>query len=86
VYFKNLKIIAETLNYDSHYFTNNDNTTKNLFANEEIFSNYRYHRFDNFLLKYDYKSGDYFPKLYKEVYTYLFTSAIDVRGAVRYAP
>lgn len=54
--------------------------------NEEIFSNYRYHRFDNPIFKYDYKSGDYYPKLYKEAYSFLFSSSNDLTGGLRAAP
>jgi len=56
-----------------------------LFENEESSDNIRYRRFDNPIFKYDYKSGDYYPKLYKEVYPYLFTSTIDLTGGLRQA-
>lgn len=74
------------LNFNSSHFTNNNLNTRTLYGNEEIFSNYRYQKFDNPVFKYDYKSGDYYPKLYKEMYSYLFSSAIDLTGGLRQAP
>ena len=54
-------------------------------GNQESTSNYRYQKFLNPLFKYDYKSGDYYPKLYKEVYPFLFTSFIELTGGIRQA-
>jgi hypothetical protein len=73
-------------NYLSNYFNNSDLTTATKYTNEETNESFRYLRFYNPVFKYDYKSGDYFPKLYKEVYTYLFTSANDVTNSVRTSP
>ena len=39
-----------------------------------------------FSFKYDFKSGDYFPKLYKEIYTYLFSTILDTTSALRTSP
>ena len=76
-----------TFNFDSLYFSPTDSKTQFLLSNEELgSSSARYHKFDNPIFKYDYKSGDYFPKLYKEVYTFLFSSMIDLTGGLRQAP
>jgi hypothetical protein len=74
------------LNVASSSFNNTDSKNEFAFNHEELSSNFRYRRFDNPVFKYDYKSGDYYPKLYKEVYPYLFTSAIDLTGGLRQAP
>lgn len=74
------------LTYTSNYFTNSDSLLQTKYSNEESSLNSRYQRFSNPVFKYDYKSGDYFPKLYKEVYSYLFSTSIDVTGALRTAP
>jgi len=73
-------------NYLSNYFNNSDLTVTTKYTNEETSDSFRYLRFYNPVFKYDYKSGDYFPKLYKEVYSYLFTSANDVTNSVRTSP
>jgi hypothetical protein len=75
------------LNFFSLYFSPVDSKTQFLLGNEEInSSSVRYHKFDNPIFKYDYKSGDYFPKLYREVYTFLFSTLIDLTGSLRQAP
>jgi hypothetical protein len=72
--------------YVSNYFNNTDLTFINKYTNEENSDAARYLRFYNPVFKYDYKSGDYFPKLYKEVYTHLFTTANDLTNSVRTSP
>lgn len=89
--FKNAKLITANipfqLNFFSLYFSTLDAKTQFLLNNEETSTNSsRYHKFDNPIFKYDYKSGDYFPKLYKEVYTFLFSTLIDLTGGLRQAP
>ena len=54
-----------------------------LLNNEELSSNSRFLRFDNPIFKYDYKSGDYFPKLYKDVYSFLIPSILDLTSGLR---
>ena len=56
------------------------------FLHEENYNNFKYQKFDNPIFKYDYKAGDYFPKLYKEVYNHLFSSIIDLTGGLKQAP
>lgn len=68
--------------YDSKFFSNRIKNEK-ISNQEEIFLDYRYLKFDNPIFKYDYKSGDYYPKLYKEVYPFLFTSLIELTGGLR---
>ena len=76
----------ENLSYASNYFTNSNSQIQTKYLNEELSSSSRYLRFNNPVFKYDYKSGDYFPKLYKEVYTYLFSSINDLTGGLKQAP
>jgi len=69
--------------------TENTNTTlTNLEFNTSLGENVsesRFLRYTNPVFKYDYKSGDYFPKLYREVYTYLFTTINNITGGLRSA-
>lgn len=69
--------------YSSKYFNNLNNPFFNKYSNEESSSNSRYLRFYNPVFKYDYKSGDYFPKLYKEMYTSLFTTISELTSGLR---
>lgn len=73
-------------NYTSNFFANISSSFNTKYFNEENHNNARYLRFYNPVFKYDYKSGDYFPKLYKQVYSYLFTSINDLTNSVRTAP
>jgi len=72
--------------YSSNYFNNTSLPFINKYTNEETSEVSRYLRFYNPVFKYDFKSGDYFPKIYKEVYTYLFMSRADALGSLRNAP
>jgi len=72
--------------YSSNYFNNTSLSFINKYTNEETSETSRYLRFYNPVFKYDFKSGDYFPKIYKEVYTYLFMSRADALGSLRNAP
>ena len=72
--------------YSSDYFNNTSLSFINKYTNEETSEVSRYLRFYNPVFKYDFKSGDYFPKIYKEVYTYLFMSRADALGSLRNAP
>lgn len=56
------------------------------YTNEEHSDAPRSQRFFNPVYRYDYKSGDYFPKFYKEFYTQLFTTVMDITNAARVAP
>lgn len=76
----------KNLNYTSNFFSDVSSTFNTKYFNEENHNNARYLRFYNPIFKYDYKSGDYFPKLYKQVYNYLFTSINDLTNSVRTAP
>ena len=73
-------------NYSSGYFLNADSVFRNSFDNFEFNNSSRYKRFENPVFKYDYKSGDYFPKLNKDFYTYLFSTIINVTSGLRTAP
>lgn len=84
--FKNISWTSKYLNYKSDYFANIDLKNRIKFDKEEFSANSRFHRFDNPLFKYDYKSGDYFPKLYKEVYSYLFPTIANLTGGLRASP
>ena len=52
----------------------------------ESSANQRFQKFNNPIFKYDYKSGDYFPKLYRDLYTHLFSTLIDLTSGLRTAP
>ena len=73
-------------NYFSNYFNNNNPDFNFKYANEELSENFRYQRFTNPVFKYDYKSGDYFPKLNKEVYSYLYSTILNLTSGLRASP
>ena len=72
--------------YSSNYFSNLDLNVSNKYGNEESSQSQRYLRFYNPIFKYDYKSGDYFPNLYRIVYSSLFTSILDLTNSIRTSP
>jgi len=74
------------LTYGSNYFNNLSTGFQNKYNSEELSINVRYQRFNNPLFKYDFKSGDYFPKLYKEIYTYLFSTILETTSDIRTSP
>jgi len=74
------------LNYKSentNYSTFNDYFIN---FNFEIDKFYRFQKFTNPVFKYDYKAGDYFPKINKELYTYLFTTIANITNSIRTSP
>lgn len=71
--------------YTSNYFNNSNISFITQFTNEENSDASRYLRFYNPIFKYDYKSGDYFPKLYKEVYNSLFITISELTSSIRTA-
>lgn len=77
---------TSVLNYQSNHFSNTSFSFLNKYSNEETSETSRYLKFYNPVFKYDFKSGDYFPKLYKEVYSYLFLSMSEAVGSLRSAP
>jgi hypothetical protein len=79
--------LSRTSAYNSNFFNNTDLNFNLKYSNEETSDSSRYLKFYNPVFKYDYKSGDYFPKSYKEVfYGYLFTTIGDLTSSVRTAP
>ena len=72
-----------SLFYSTHELINNNNVDKFLLNNEEISTTSRVLRFNNPIFKYDYKSGDYFPKLYKDLYSFLIPSILDLTSGLR---
>lgn len=72
--------------YSSNFFNDAGTDWAIKHTNEESSENTRACRFSNPILRYDYKSGDYFPKLYKEIYPYLFQTIANVSGGLRIAP
>jgi hypothetical protein len=72
--------------YNSGYFADNELTTQLKYDNEESAAAVRGLRFNNPLFKYDYKVGDYFPRINKELYLYMFSTLADITGGVRAAP
>lgn len=76
----------DMLTYDSEYFNVflKNNATENIIS--ELSSTPRYYRFNDPIFKYDYKSGDYFPKLYKEIYQHLFTTILNITNGLKTNP
>ena len=68
--------------YSNYLNTNSIDYTKYIF-NEEFSSNYKKLKNNNLVFKYDYKSGDYFPKLYKEIYTHLYSSIFNLTSGLK---
>lgn len=81
----NKNLLINKLSFFSDYFNNLNFNFKHKYQNEELVEESRAIRSQNPVFKYDYKSGDYFPKLYKEVYPFLFSSIIDLTGGLRQA-
>lgn len=69
--------------YLSEYFSNSDELMLSKYNHQELSNVYRFNRFSNPIFKYDYKAGDYFPKLYKEIYTHLFTTIGSLTSGLR---
>ena len=69
--------------FSSNYLNNNSLNNIKYFFNEESSSNYKKLKSNNPVFKYDYKSGDYFPKLYKEVYAHLFSSIFNLTSGLK---
>jgi hypothetical protein len=61
-----------------------DTFNENLMSEKNL--NLRFSRFSDPVFKYDYKSGDYFPKLYKEVYKQLFVSLMNITNGLKTSP
>jgi hypothetical protein len=40
-------------------------------------------KFNDPIFKYDFKSGDYFPNINKELYSYLFSTILDTTSALK---
>jgi hypothetical protein len=80
-FFNNINISSNL--YLSNYFSDTDEILLNKLTHQELSEIYRFNRFSNPIFKYDYKAGDYFPKLYKEVYTYLFPTIGDLTSGLR---
>jgi heme/copper-type cytochrome/quinol oxidase subunit 1 len=71
--------------YQSLYFTNLNSINQYKFNQEESSLSPRFHKFDNPLFKYDFKSGDYYPKIYSIMHSHLINTALQV-GSLRFAP
>jgi heme/copper-type cytochrome/quinol oxidase subunit 1 len=85
-YFLNNFFFKNQTNYSSNHFSNININESFKLSNEELSENSRYLKFYNPIFKYDYKSGDYFPKLYKEVYSHLFSTILDLTSGLRTTP
>jgi hypothetical protein len=74
------------IEFNTNYLNELNNKEKLLLQNEEnnLFS--RNLKFNSPVFKYDYKSGDYFPKLYKEVYAHMYSSILDLTSGLRTSP
>jgi len=75
-----------TTNFSSDFFNTRSEKETFLYDFFEKSSSQRYNRFNDIVFKYDYKSGDYFPKLYKEVYEYLIPTAAIITSGLKTSP
>jgi hypothetical protein len=73
-------------NLKSKIFSSRTVKESNVDTSLELSSENRNLRFTNPVFKYDYKSGDYFPKLYKEAYSFLIPSVLSLTSGLRTAP
>jgi heme/copper-type cytochrome/quinol oxidase subunit 1 len=71
------------LNASSKVTNSLDLQDKIMYANEEISSNFRQQRFQNPVFRYNYKIGNYFPKVDKVTYPHLFTTISELTGGIR---
>jgi heme/copper-type cytochrome/quinol oxidase subunit 1 len=86
-------ILSESLKYEnsrfrdlsfySDFFSNINTDDLNQSSYLEIAAQARNQKFFNPVFKYDYKAGNYFPKLYKETYSYLLSTLSDLTNALR---
>ncbi len=88
IFFKNTFLTIEgykksTDSYYSDFFNNTSVSFLNKYTNEENSNIFRYVRFYNPVFKYDFKSGDYFPKFPKETYFYLFNTISQSAGSLK---
>jgi hypothetical protein len=84
-----LNIFYKQNDYDflkSDYFLKND-LNKNLENNFFEISNYaRNQKVNDPVFKYDYKSGDYFPKFNQEMYNFLFSTIFNLTSGLKTSP
>lgn len=73
----NLYDASDVFISSNYYTSKNQNTTDNNVIN------WRNVKFNDPIFRYDYKSGDYFPKLYRELYTSLFTTFSNLTGGIK---
>jgi len=71
------------LNFNTDLFNNYNFNEISKYSNNEISNSRRYIQYDNPIFKYDYKSGDYFPKINKILYTNLLNSAHYITGSIK---
>lgn len=71
------------LNYKNKNILNLEDNIDLLFSFQEKSNNSRYIRFYSPIFKYDYKSGDYFTKLHKDLYFYLIPSTVDLTSGLK---
>jgi hypothetical protein len=71
------------INASSKITNSLDLKDKIMYANEEISSNFRQQRFQNPVFRYNYKIGNYFPKVDKVTYPHLFTTISELTGGIR---
>ena len=83
--FFTLKNFANYFFQSKHFFTLND-TDESLFSNMELSGDSRFKKNENPVFKYDYKAGDYFPKLNKEAYPHLFSTILNLTSGLRMSP
>jgi heme/copper-type cytochrome/quinol oxidase subunit 1 len=71
-----------SLNFKSEYFNNVSVATNTRLSGEESSNYSRFMRFENPVFKYDYKSGNYFPPLYTEIFPQLMTTMADTTSGL----
>ena len=79
-------MLVHSLKYLAQNYLHLDLSEYLKYQNHESSDTSRHLRFTNPVFKYDYKSGDYFPKLYKEVYSFLIPSILDLTSGLRTSP
>jgi heme/copper-type cytochrome/quinol oxidase subunit 1 len=72
--------------FQSKHFFTLSNTDESLLSSMEFSGNSRFKKNENPVFKYDYKAGDYFPKLNKETYPHLFSTILQLTSGLRMSP
>jgi hypothetical protein len=74
------------LAFKANYFSSLTQNGLSSLNSEENSSSTRIKKNENPVFRYDYKAGDYFPKLNKEAYPHLFSTILNLTSGLRTAP